>query len=64
MTLNVAKETELELTVEKEESGNNCTISCRLLSYGEPVPHKQVKILVNDTVRSVVETSDPNGNSS
>jgi len=58
--LNVAKETGLGLDVEKDESSFDHTFSGCLLSYGEPVLYRQVKILVNDTVEAVLATN-PDG---
>jgi hypothetical protein len=58
--LTVAKETGLSLDVEKGESSFDHTFSGCLLSYGEPVLYRQVKILVNDTVEAVL-TTNPDG---
>ena len=54
--LTAAKETGLTLNVERDESGFNHTISVQLLSYGEPVDNRQVKIYVNDTLEAEVTT--------
>jgi hypothetical protein len=58
--LTVAEETGLSLDVEKGESSFDHTFSGCLLSYGEPVLYRQVKILVNDTVEAVL-TTNPDG---
>jgi 5-hydroxyisourate hydrolase-like protein (transthyretin family) len=60
--LTVAKETMLLMDVSKEKSSYNHTVSCRLFSYGMPVPYKQVKIYVNETLKGVFDTADPDGN--
>lgn len=59
--LTVAKETELSLDVEKDEDSFEYTFSGYLLSYGDSVIGRQVKILVNDTIRALLATS-PDGN--
>ncbi len=58
--LTVAKETGLSLDVEKDESSFEYTFSGYLLSYGEAVLYRQVKILVNDTAEAVLDTN-PDG---
>lgn len=55
--LTVAKETVLTLEVTKGAKDTNHTISGMLSSYSQPVPNKQVSILVNGTVKSIVTTS-------
>jgi hypothetical protein len=58
--LTAARETVLPLNVSKQ-SGFNHTISGRLLSYGEPVRYKQVKVFVNDALKATLGTAYPNG---
>jgi hypothetical protein len=58
--LTAAKETGLSLDVEQGESNYEYTFSGYLLSYGEAVLYRQVKILVNGTVEAVLATN-PDG---
>jgi hypothetical protein len=55
--LTVAKETALTMYIVKGAKDTNHTISGTLSSYAQPVPNKQVSILVNGTVRSNVTTN-------
>ena len=55
--LTVAKETALTLDVSKGATDSNHTISGVLLSYGQPMPNRQVRISVNGTEESIVTTN-------
>jgi hypothetical protein len=59
--LTAAEETRLSLDVDNDGSDYEHTFSGCLLSYGEPVLNRQVKILVNDTVEAVLSTAEPDG---
>jgi len=59
--LTVAKETALTLNIEKNETGFNHVIFGQLLSYGEPVGNKLVKIFVNDTLKADITTWELDG---
>jgi hypothetical protein len=60
--LTVAEETVLLLNVSKEESGFDHTFSGCLLSYGEPVLYKKIRVFVNGSLEAVLSTDYPDGN--
>jgi uncharacterized membrane protein YqaE (UPF0057 family) len=59
--LTIARETGLSLDVDNDGSDYEHTFSGCLLSYGEPVLYREVKILVNGTVKANLTTVEPDG---